>query len=316
MMALLKLIRWSNLLIIFATQWLVWVCVIRRFTGSGHVLDFPHFLLLSLSTVFIAAAGYIINDYFDVRIDNINRPEKMVLEKAIPRKTAIILHSLLNATGLVLAAIVARQGGHYHWLLVQGICTLLLWFYSTRFKRQFMAGNIIVSLLTAFTIVVLVIYEPALHRYMDLDPYTETTGGVSHVNPFYLLAIYTFFAFILTWMREIVKDMEDLKGDEAEGCVTMPIVWGLKRASVFTQWLAIPAIATLLFSALHLVTTRNWILGLYTSVALVLPLCAWTFNLRKAATTVHYARASRQLKIIMVLGLGSLIINYFSEWLN
>src|SRR5690606_14241475 len=110
---------------------------------------------VSASTVMIAGAGYIINDYFDIRIDNINRPEKMVLERTIPRRMAIIMHTALNLIALFLAGLVARKAGNYSWLLLQLCCTLLLWFYSTHFKRQFATGNIVVSLLTALTIVTL-----------------------------------------------------------------------------------------------------------------------------------------------------------------
>jgi len=309
-MAWLKLIRWSNLLIVFLTQLLAWVCVIlpiHQFNEVSFLLNAPNFLLLSLSTVFIAAAGYIINDYFDIRIDNINRPEKMVLEKNIPRRMAIILHTSLNVIALVLAGIVARQAGAYGWLLLQLVCTLLLWFYSTHFKRAFMIGNVVVALLTALTIVTLIIYEPAMHYYLGRAFFIE--DGLP--NPVWVLLVYTYFAFVLTWMREIVKDMEDFKGDEAEGCVTMPIKWGLKKAEQFTLFLGVFAVAPLVIAGVNLLINRDWLLGIYSFAGLVIPIIWWMFFLPKAATTAHYAKASRGLKFIMVSGIGSLIIYYF-----
>ncbi|MBS1616727.1 MAG: UbiA family prenyltransferase, partial [Bacteroidetes bacterium] len=160
--AWLLLMRWRNLLIIALTQLVAWSCAIVPVPGLQVLRPFP-FLLLCLSTLFIAAGGYIINDYFDIRIDVINKPDKVILERIIPRKQAIIVHSLLNILAILLAALLAIPAGHPEWLLLQVFCTALLWRYSTHWKRQFMIGNVAVSLMTALTIVVLILYEPALH---------------------------------------------------------------------------------------------------------------------------------------------------------
>jgi len=308
----LRLIRWTNLLIIFFTQLLAWLCVVRpaqQLSPVGYLLNATNFLLVSLSTVLIAGAGYIINDYFDVRIDNINKPAKMVLEKQVPRRMAIIMHTVLNVTAIVLAAIVARRGGHYSWLILQLICTLLLWFYSTHFKRQFAVGNIVVSVLTALTIVLLICYEPALHFFLTQTAFLAHEDRMLP-NPVWVLMVYAYFAFVLTWMREIVKDMEDFKGDEAEGCKTMPIKWGLKKAGRFTLSLAAMALLPLFIAGTKLLIVQDWLLGGYIFVALIAPLIGWMIFLPKSATTAHYARASRYLKFIMLSGIGSLIIYY------
>lgn len=311
-MHLLRLIRWQNLLIIFLTQLLAWGCVIFPFaknTGASYLLSPGTFLALSFSTICIAAAGYIINDYFDLKIDMINRPEKMVLEKQIPLKSAILLHSALNAFGLMLALAVARKAGHISWMLIQVACTLLLWFYSTRFKRRFMVGNVVVSLLTALTIVTLMVYEPMLHSYLPKKPFIDTAKGAAP-NPVWVLGVYTFFAFMLTWMREIVKDMEDFKGDAEQGCLTMPIKWGLLKSVRFTQALGVIAMLPLIIAAIKLLFSGWWLLGIYTLITLVLPLALWLVILPKGATQEHYAKASRNLKVIMVSGIFSLIIYY------
>ncbi len=314
-MAWLRLIRWPNLLIIFFTQLLAWACVVipsRHFEDIPYLLGPRNFLFLSLSTVLIAAAGYIINDYFDIKIDAINRPGKVVLEKQIPRRKAIIAHSVINIIALLLAAYVARQAGHYEWLLLQLSCTLLLWFYSTDFKRQFMSGNVIVAILTALTIFALILYEPAMHYYLNRF-YFLYVDGKKFINPVWVLGIYAYFAFTLTWMREIVKDMEDFKGDAEQGCVTMPIKWGLKRSVQLTQLLGVAAIVPLLVACYKLCKAQWWFMGLYTLVALAIPITLWIFYLQRKAVTEHYHLASRWLKIIMVLGIGSLIIYYFQS---
>jgi 4-hydroxybenzoate polyprenyltransferase len=311
-MAWLRLIRWKNLLIVFFTQLLVWACVllpVRQYINTSLLLNPLNFFCLALSTVLIAAAGYIINDYFDIKIDIINRPEKVVLEKRIPRKWGIVLHTIFNLAALVLAAFVARQAGHYEWLLLQAACTILLWFYSAAFKRQFITGNVVVAILTAFTILTIMIYEPALHPYI-VRHYFLRTPGKWIINPVWVLGVYTYFAFMLTWMREVVKDMEDYKGDAEEGCVTMPIKIGLLKSARFTQLLGVLAIIPLIIGSIKLCSKEWRALGIYLVLAVVVPLAWWILTVNNKATTEHYARASRNLKLIMLTGIGSLIIYY------
>jgi 4-hydroxybenzoate polyprenyltransferase len=171
-------------------------------------------------------------------------------------------------------------------------------------------GNIVVAALTALTIITLIIYEPAMHFYLKQRPFIRVRPGHMLPNPVWVLMIYSYFAFVLTWMREIVKDMEDFKGDVAEGCVTMPIKWGLKKASRFTLAVGVCALMPLLIAAAKLLLKQDWGLGFYTVIALILPIIAWMSFLPKKATTGHYAKASRYLKLIMLAGIGSLIIYY------
>ena len=310
-MPLLQLIRWQNLLIIFLTQFLVWVCVILPL--GPEVLNPFNFYCITLSTILIAAAGYIINDYFDNKIDAINKPGKVVLGKTIPRKQAIIYHSLLNGIALLLAAYVAWRAGHFEWLLVQAGCTLLLWYYSTKFKRQLITGNIVVALLTALTVITLIIYEPKLHYFLKGLVFETTGSGAYLLNPAWLLVFYSFFAFLLTWMREIVKDMEDIKGDSEQGCVTIPIKWGLSAAARFTQVLGLICVVSLLSSGVKLCYSDHALMGYYILIIVTPLLVLWIITLNRKYTVEHYHSASRNLKIIMVLGLCSLIVSILSS---
>lgn len=305
----LRLIRWNNLFIILLTQTLVWVCVLmplHQWSEEPFLLDAFNFSLLCFSTILIAAAGYIINDYFDIKIDAINRPEKVILETSIHRRAAIIYHTVLNIVGIALAAIVAHQAGKWHWLGVQLLCTLVLFLYSSHFKRMFVVGNVVVAFLTALTIFTLFVYEPALWQYIN-QPSMIRKADALLPNPIWLLAIYTGFAFVLTWMREVVKDMEDHIGDAAEGCVTMPIKIGLQSSSRFVQFLSLFAIVPLLIASVKV----QGLLRFYTFFILTLPLIMWVLYLPKKATTPHYYRMSRYLKWMMVLGVGSLLIYYY-----
>lgn len=329
----LRLIRYKNLLIVLLTQLLVWYCLIYGSKDIIHIVDhqntwnlqtstnytghlgaFLYFLLLSGSTIFIAAAGYIINDYFDLKIDLINRPEKMILEKRIPLRTAIIAHSVLNIAGFLMAAVLARSAGHYEWLGLQLLCTVLLWFYSTHFKKQFITGNVVVALLTALTIVVLVVYAPGIQLNFHLSPaIVSGYGDTTYINPLWMCMGFCVFAFMLTWMREIVKDMEDYKGDAEEGCMTMPIKMGLQFSARFAQVLGAITVAILGVIAWYFITDKYLLLGIYTIAFIIVPLIWWCIYLSKENTIQHYHSASKWLKIIMLAGIASLIVYHFTN---
>ncbi len=266
-----------------------------------------------MSTILIAAAGYIINDYFDVRIDIINRPGKVIIGRLVSRRWAIALHTLFNIAGLLFALYLAWQLHNYWVISIQLACTVLLWFYSTTFKRQFITGNVAVALLTALTVLILAVFEPALYPYINFTYFIEEQGRVL-VNPFGVIAVYTYFAFMLTWMREIVKDMEDFKGDAEDGCVTMPIKIGLQRSSYWVIFLGILAIIPLMIAAFRLFGGAWLVLGIYIVIALVAPLVLMLVKLPGKATQQHYALMSRWLKIIMLAGIASLLLYYFLQY--
>lgn len=305
------------MLIVGLTQGFVWASVINpmgRWSELPVFLNGIHFFLLSLSTVFIAAAGYVINDYFDVRIDAINRPGKVIIERVISRRAAILWHSTFNVAGFLLAFYLGYRQGNYAVVVVQLLCTVLLWFYSTTFKRRFVIGNVIVALLTALTVLTLAVYEPALYPHINFDLFLHWKGRVL-VNPFGVIMVYAYFAFMLTWMRELVKDMEDFKGDAEDGCVTMPIKIGLKRSVYFVFLLGILTIIPLFIAALKL-CFGDWVLmGVYMLVCLVVPLVVWLGFLTRKAHSDHYALASRWLKIIMLSGICSLLLYYGLQYL-
>lgn len=314
--AFFQLIRWRNLLIILFTQAFIWLCVVlplKRWFPGLVFLNGIHFLLLALSTVFIAAAGYIINDYFDIRIDLVNKPDKVIIERVISRRGAIILHSILNIAGLVLALYLALQLHRLPAVLIQLGCTLLLWLYSTKLKRQFVSGNVAVGLLTALTVLILAVFEPALYPFIRVDFFFEK-GGILFVNPLGIIFVYAYFAFMLTWMREIIKDMEDFKGDVENGCLTMPIKIGLQKSVRWVILLGVLTVIPLSLAAGKLLSGKWMILGIYILLALVLPVIFLLLTLPGKASREHYAKASKQLKWIMVAGICSLLIYYALQY--
>jgi 4-hydroxybenzoate polyprenyltransferase len=294
-MLLLQLIRWKNLVIILLTQGLAWWCVVVH--GNVTNEGVARFLCLSSSTMLIAAAGYAINDLFDVEIDQINKPQNVVVGDKLSRRQVLITYIAFNVVALVFSGYLAIGSGHPKWLLVQVVCIVLLWIYSARFKRQLMSGNIVVALLAALTVVVLMVYEP---------------GILQSKVKVYVLGGYAFFAFMLTWVREIVKDIEDMTGDEQAGCRTLPVLFGPVAAGRMAKALSGAAVLFLLVSAEWLYKYVNMWPAIYILALVVFPLTALMFTFGRSNTTEQYHQLSQRLKALMLVGMGSLIVYYFN----
>ncbi len=301
---------------IAVTQALVWLAVHRPLIqeqGGDWVLDASGEFTLILATLLIAAAGYIINDYFDVKIDLINRPSTVILERWIPRKQAMIMHSALSLAGLGLGILLAHRAGMVWLALFQLICILLLWFYSTHFKRKIIIGNLVVALMIAATIMAHGVFEPRLYPYF-LGPVYLREGTSVLPNPVGVMTVIAGFAFLLTWMREIVKDMEDYKGDAEQGCETMPIRWGLQKTEWLVRGLGALTCLWLLLSSLAWIRAGWYFLAGYMFLFLILPLIRWLYQLSQGASQAHYHRASRQIKTLMVAGILSLFIYHLEVY--
>ncbi|HEY1166811.1 MAG TPA: geranylgeranylglycerol-phosphate geranylgeranyltransferase [Chitinophaga sp.] len=302
--AFLKLLRYPNLIYIALTQFLLQYCVVAPVlasSGEQPSLSVLCFVLLCISTILVAAAGYIINDYFDINIDIINKPDKMVVDKIISRRWAMAWHTILNMAGVSIGFVVAWKIGQIYLGFTQVICSLLLWFYSTSFKRQVLIGNVVISLLTALSVVVVGFYERQI--YESFEAILSPTGR----KLIQIIGVYALFAFIISMVREVVKDLEDMIGDSKDGCRTIPIVWGVLPAKRFCYFLLL-ALQVLLV----LVDLRVAILGWYFSIAyLVLlvqapALYIW-LQLRKAHLPEHYHKVSSLIKLVMLTGILSMI---------
>jgi len=306
--AFFRLIRWPNLVFIALTQSLFYYCIIvpslpLSYTGLRYQLTPLSFYLLMVASLFIAAAGYIINDYFDINIDQVNKPDKMIVEKIINRRWAILFHWIITTLGLLISLYVSFKTS-FIVIIVNVLCTLLLWFYSTTFKKKLLSGNIIISLLTAWT--VLVLYFAVNNTYhFTLQFPDEIFTAMNRIFKFAIL--YAGFAFILSLIREVVKDIEDMEGDAKYNCKTMPIVWGVPSSKVFAGvWLVvlIGALSIILFYALQL---GWWLTTLYCFLMVILPL---TWILRKlyvAQNTPQYHQVSSMIKLVMLSGILSML---------
>ncbi len=278
MKSFLRLIRAGNLLIIVLTQYLVRIFLVGpKENWLQHLADF-RFFLLSLSTVLIAAAGYIINDYYDIKIDTINKPRRVVIGRMLRRRHAMVTHTAFNALGIGLGLLVGLKVA-----AVNLVAAFVLWLYSNQLKRLPFIGNFTVALLTASSLLVIIVYVPR--------------------NGF-LVVTFAVFAFFISLIREIIKDMEDLRGDATFGCQTLPIVWGIRRTKSLLYILIASFLVILFTLSFYL---REWIV-FYFTLFVFLPTAWLTWRLARADTRKEFGYLSTWCKIIMLSGVLSMVL--------
>lgn len=279
--SLLRLIRFPNLLIMALTLALVQSCLLRPEAPRAALLS-AGFVLLLVAALSIAAAGYIINDYYDVKIDVINRPDRLVVGRVINRRHAMLAHLVLSGVGVGLAGVLSPVLG-----AVNLGSALLLWGYSARFKRLPLVGNLSIALLTA-----------ALVLLPELQLRTGTTP----------VWVYALAAFLLTVVREIVKDVEDMRGDAEHDCHTLPIVWGVARTKWAIGFFLLCLVLLVAGGAWHSWQSGNWTLSSWLLITVLLPSLGMGRYLVRADRRHHFARFSAWCKWIMLTGVLSMML--------
>jgi 4-hydroxybenzoate polyprenyltransferase len=324
MKAFFNLIRWQNLLIVALTMVLMRYAVIvpliskvgvTLIRGTGEELpmtiQFPwyDFILLVAATVLITAGGYVINDYFDIKTDLINKG-KVIVGTKIPRRQAMMWHNIFNIAGVSLGFYISWKAGYIMlgalFLLVSG----LLYFYSASYKRQFLIGNIIVAILIAMVPLLVVFYEwPALYRY-----YRINAISLPEINFIvYWVGGFSLFAFLTTLTREIIKDIEDFEGDIAYGRNTVPVVIGILSAKVVSICLIIITVALLFLTWYFFV--NDIITIIYLTTLIVLPLLFVVYKVIVSSTRKQLHSASAIMKIVMLTGiLYSVVVKIILTW--
>ena len=260
------------MLIVGLTQYFTAIFLLNKGLAWSFISDTNFFLLVS-STVLITSAGYLINDYYDVKIDYVNRPDRVAVGRTFKRRWTIIAHTILNFAGIGIGFYISTTIG-----LINFLAAFLLWLYSNQLKRLPFVGNFTIAILTGTTLFLV--------------------GQYFHERE-YLVLCYAIFAGFITLVREIIKDMEDLKGDEKFGCKTLPIVFGIAKTKKFLYALLVVFSA----SVFLLMTSINIILPIVLSVVLILLI----FELSKADKVKDYNRLSTFCKIIMLMGVMSMV---------
>lgn len=301
--AFFRLIRFQNLVIVAITQIFLRYFIILPLLG---ILNFEsqindrNFLFIVLATVFITAGGYVINDYFDRKTDLINRPGKVIVGRLITRRAAMIWHIFLNVMGVFFGIWASHNLGLLKVSVVFILVSGLLWFYSTTYKKQLLVGNLVVAFMIALVPLLLLLFEIPL-----LSKHYSKTYLIASSNKFDFLVAwiiaYAAFAFLLTFIREIVKDIEDFEGDAAFGCQSIPIRWGVPVAKNILYFLLavtiIPIIFVLIFFLPDIISI------VYITVLVILPLIFFGIMLFRAKAVSEFRRLSVLLKGVMLTGL-------------
>ena len=312
-MKFLKLLRIDSVFLLVMTQLLMYYAVITpilQMNGLQSAIPFWIMVVLILGTALITMGGYVINDYFDTRIDEINKPHKVLIGKAISRHKAMSLHQILTVLGIICGAVVAYFAGSITIGLIFVMVPGLLWFYSSTYKRQFFIGNVIVGLITAFVPMIMAFTEVSFQNHL----YAGILQRVGVAADIYMwVGFFAVFAFTLTVLREMVKDLEDEEGDRELECSTVPIVLGQKAAKAIIAIFSGLLIVGVIFLIVRQLTFADTlVLKNFLLYGVCAPLVFFVFMLFRCKTSSEYALARRTLKIIMVIGLLFSLVFYFA----
>lgn len=313
-----KLIRFSNLIIIGLTMYAVRFCF---FSIGGKItvnetIEQVLFGLLVFSTLLIAAAGNIINDYFDIKSDKINKPENWIIGNIVPKRKAILYHWLLSAIAFGIAILLSIYYHTFWYVFIHLFSINILWLYSVYFKKTTLLGNFIVAFLTSLVVILTGIHFAINGSFSTDIPNSifQSSKNVSYAifewKKIFLengkfIWIFAFFSFILNFGREIIKDIEDIDGDRILSAKTLPLKYGVKYAKVSATIILI--LIPISYFSLLLYFKRNISLSeIYATFPVAIAAFTTLFSLIyliKAKTISDFKTADRLLKLAMVFGI-------------
>lgn len=300
----LKLVRWPNLLMAALTMSLTRYAVIGSFYGEGGLVPLTTHLMFALlagATVLVMAGGYIVNDLYDLATDNINKPERQVIGKTFTQQSASNLYYLLTGTGWLMGGVASWLIGRHEPALLIVLCTGLLYFYSVRYKRQPLVGNLVISVLGAMLVGIVWITE--LYNLLE---HPEMMGAIASKLPrlYWVLGGFALFAFLSSLVREWIKDCEDVKGDTLTQCRTLAVVLGNQKMKwLIAAFIVINIVALALFQ--WVLFTKNYHA---TTFFLMLVQYLWLRMLEPFLKKgdPDWSQASRQAKLVMLAGILSM----------
>lgn len=301
MISFLKLIRYKNLLMILLTMVLTKYALIDSFKHQSYLSLFQ-FIILAISILSITAGGYIINDVFDIEADKINKPNKVFVSKNISINNANIYYKSINAlgilTGFFLSLFFKNNFALSFFFIVP---TILLFFYSSYFKRKILIGNFLISVLITLPFFLIFIF--------NIPNKNELIKG-DNIQVLKILFTYIFFSFLTTLIREIIKDIEDIDGDLKINARTLPIVIGRKRANRVALGFSVFFLLFLILIIREFLIER-WLFLSYSIVFLLLPIGYFIYKLYSAESKKEYSFLSKLIKTIMFFGILSMLLLKF-----
>lgn len=298
-----RLIRTGNLLflIILLLVFRYQVLIPLLYKGVNINPDaFYNFLLLTLATVLIAAGGYTINDYYDKGIDKINKPEKLIVGKKISTRRVLMVHFIVTTAGILSGCLLAIKLHSVGLLFAFLIIPALLWYYSAKLKKQLLAGNLLIALLSVLPVILLTFAE--LQRIYKNIPAVQLSEEIAK-TAWTWTGIYTAFTFLLMLAREIVKDMEDVQGDAAFNRKTMATEIGIHKSVGCTS-----GIIFLLILIMMIVFCINYhifmpVFIVYIFLFLIIPLIISIILLIRGKNKKDFHIISGLLKAVMLAGI-------------
>jgi 4-hydroxybenzoate polyprenyltransferase len=276
----LKLVRIPNLLLIALNGVMTYFFIIKPYVHEVNVLG--NTILTILTVILTAAAGYVINDYYDIKIDYINKPQRVVIGRLITRRLAIALHTGLNVLALVLAMFVSKNLA-----IVVLVSSFALWAYANQLKRTLLIGNVLIAALTGLSTLIMYFAVPTGY-------FTSTLKQ--------LLLLYSLFAFILSFIREVIKDMEDMDGDARYLCKTLPIVVGIRNTKIILLASVSTLVAVLWLETDHI----SQQLHLYLKTIIIPLSFMLAIGIVLSTQTHHFRKLSNLCKWMLLTGVVSM----------
>ncbi|HNT81056.1 MAG TPA: geranylgeranylglycerol-phosphate geranylgeranyltransferase [Bacteroidia bacterium] len=298
MKSFLLFIRIKNLLIILASILLVRFCIIEPILSFGLAepsLAYLEFSILTLSVVLIAAGGNIINDIQDVECDRINKPDRVFVGNEFSIDRSYTLYQTLTFIGILGGFYLSFANGIKIAAVVTLLAAALLWIYALYLKKVAVIGNIIIAFLTALVILVPVISD---YTARQAEPIVQIAGA------------YAAFAFLLGLVREIIKDIEDIEGDEASGLKTFPIVANMIWIRATLVFLMVLLIAGLVYVFKSQLDNAEYLPASYVGIFLILPSILILYSGIKATQKEQFSYISKMCKALMITGIASILLFY------
>lgn len=305
----LKLIRFQNLLMLAFMQLLFRYGFLKLQHAPLSLNDWQYVLLI-LSTVFIAAAGYTINNIYDQHTDSENKPHDVIVGKHIPETTAYNIYIALNMTGVGIGFYLSNVIEKPAFAVIFILIAATLYLYATSLKQMLLIGNVIVALMLSFSVIIIGIF--------DLFPATFEGNQKEMATLFSILTDYAIFAFIVNFIREIVKDLEDVDGDYNSGMSTLPIVLGISRVSKLVFGLSLlPIVVLLYYINKYFIGSNLFILAGYCLLFVVGPLLYFTIKVASAKKKQEFNHLSLVLKFVILFGIISIaVLSYNLKYHN
>lgn len=316
MKSILRLIRFQNLVIIALTMVLMRYGIIQPiFVAYGLSLELSglYFSLVVIAVMLIAAGGYIINDYFDVKVDQLNKPDKVLVGTRFTAKYVFVTYLILNAIALAISIFLLLKTGFLALFFIFPAAIGALWFYSTTYKKQILIGNLIVALLSGVVALLPALYEIPLVN-IKYQEYLVAMGIDLHIIIAWT-GTFALFAFLLTLAREIIKDAEDVYGDCAYRN-SIPLALGDIMTKMIVNFLILVVIflITYLFWKYLRVTNSggfDYVTLFYFLAFIILPLIITAGIVFKASDKKDYHKASSIIKLVMLAGICYAIVVRF-----